>query len=242
MRVAFCIHGHLRCFDECWPYLWHNLLEPYKADVFAMLWLDSIGTHVDPTQSSEPLRHPGFDQQAPRVSMDSVRSVLDRLAPKDVHLDHYWAHDRRFGAITEHYAAYNHPWPHHRPKPTISMNWARSVTMNMKSRYEQEGQFTYDRVICTRWDIMYPHYVDLGAHDPSVITLPNFHGLDVTSDVWASGPSRLMDAWGEQIHHIDDLIREDMFSLGPHEWMKAWLAYRGVPWQNRDDLGIWVHR
>jgi len=242
VKVAFCIHGHLRGFDECWPYLKHHLLDPYKPDVFAMAWVDSVGTHLHPVQSTDPHKHPAFDQSAPRVGMDAIRSVIDRMDPVDIHLDHYWAHDRRFEAMVEHYSGYHHHWPHHRPKGAISLNWARSVTMNMKLRHEQALGFRYDRVICTRWDIMYPHHVDLSIHDANAITLTNMHGPEVTSDIWASGPSHLMDGWSEQIHHIDELVQAGTFNLGTHEWMKAWLIHRGIPWQNRDDLGVWIHR
>ena len=242
MRVALCLHGHFRTFDQCWDNLRRHVIEPYQPDVFAMAWMDHMGNHLSPPDTANPHQHPGFSTDSPPVPISYVRSVMDVLQPLDMHLDHYHLHDARFNEMVTELSAHHHPWPHHRPKGTLSLNWIRHANVEMKRKQEQRQGWCYDRVICTRWDIDHSVPLQLEQHDPNVMSLVNVHGPDVTSDIWASGPSHHMDTWADQINHIDELVETGTFSLGTHEWMKAWFIHRGIPWQNRDDLGVWTRR
>lgn len=243
MRVALCLHGHFRTFDRCWENLRRNVIDIYQPDVFAMAWMDSMGTHLSPLDSKDPHQHPGF-KIGDAVSTAYLRTVIDRINPIDMHLDHYHLHDERFGKMVEELSAFHHPWPHHRPRGTLSLNWIRHVNLEMRRKQEERQGWTYDRVICTRWDINHPIPIRLEMHDPALMTLTNVHGPDVTSDVWAAGPGYLMDAWADMIkpQPIQHLIERGTFSLGTHEWMKAWFMHRGINWQNRDDLGVYTLR
>jgi len=219
-----------------------HIFEPYQPDVFMMAWMDNTGRHLDPRITENPHGHPGYDLASPKVDPEYARWVVDTIKPIDMHLDHYYLHDDRFSRMVENLSRFHHPWPHHRPKGTMSLNWSRSVVMRMKSRWESSQGWKYDRVICTRWDIMHSCPINLDDLDPTVVSLPNVHGPEVTSDVWAFGPSHHLDAWGEQFDHIQELVDAGSFNLGTHEWMKAWFLHRDIPWQNRDDLGLWTVR
>lgn len=242
MKVALCLSGHFRSFESCYANLKSNLIDVYNPDIFIMAWIDNFGYHIHPTETTNPKTHPGFAIDSPPVPSSYVQEMLKLLNPLDIHLDHYYLHDANFQMMLNQLEAYHHPWEHHRPKGTLSLNFTRKIVMTMKQRQEQMQGYRYDRVICTRWDIDHAARINLESHDPNVITLPNVHGPDVTSDVWAAGPSHLLDAWAEQFNCIDELVKINQFSLGTHEWMKSWFSYKQIPWQNRDDLGVYTRR
>lgn len=242
MKVALCLYGHFRCFAQCLPNLLANIIQPYQPDIFAMAWMDSFGHYLHPPDTDNPKSHPGFVVDNNSVQADYLTQVLNVLNPVDIHLDHYFLHDSTFAEMINRLQDYHHPWPHHRPKGTLSLNYIRKIVISMKRKQEEKQGFQYDRVICTRWDIEHPVYIDLTQHDPNLLVLPNSHGPNVTGDIWASGSSDLIDIWGQQFDGIQQLVNNGTFSLGPHEWMKSWLAYKNVPWQNRDDLGVWIRR
>lgn len=242
MKVALCLYGHFRSFDQCWPSIYSHIIQPYSPDVFAMAWMDNFGNYLHPPDTENPKTHPGFLTESPAVPTSYITSVLNVLNPIDIHLDHYSLHDARFEQMIKSLENFHHPWPHHRPKGTISLNYIRKIVIELKALQERRQGWKYDRVICTRWDIDHPIPIDLTQHDPLVLTLPNSHGPEVVGDIWASGPSELINKWGEQFDGIQKLVSAGTFSLGPHEWMKAWLEYQQIPWQNRDDLGVWIRR
>jgi hypothetical protein len=242
MKIALCLHGHFRIFDKCVENLFKHIIKPYKPDVFMMAWVDSMGFHQHPRESVDSHNHPGYNLLSPPVTTDYITWVLSLLRPIDVQLDHYYFYDQRFADMITKYNEFHHPSPHHRPRGTLSLNFTRHLVMAMKKNYEMNNNFKYDRVICTRYDIDHTMPVDLQMHNANLITLPNLHGYNVTSDVWASGPSHLLDAWGEQINGIEELIDAGTFNLGTHEWMKAWFEHKQIPWQNRNDLGIYTRR
>lgn len=242
MKVALCLHGHFRVFDKCIENLFTNIINPYKPDIFMMAWVDSMGLHQHPATSHDPKNHPGFDLKSPQVNSNYLVWALASLAPVDAHFDHYYLYDQHFANMVEKYKEFHHPSQHHRPRGTLSLNYSRQIVMAMKQNHERNYNFKYDRVICTRYDVDHPKKILLEQLDPNVVTLPNIHGPHVTSDVWACGSSDHMNAWGEQISGIQELIEQKKFSLGTHEWMKAWFEYKNIPWQNADDLGIYTRR
>lgn len=242
MRTALCLHGHFRTFASCWPALVEHIINPYKPDIFAMAWCDSMGTYLHPPDTKDPTMHPGYLLESPAVSRNYLSWVISSLDARDLHLDHYYLHDARFDEILRRYMAWNHPWEHHRPKGTISLNWTRYVAHQMRRDYQRRNGINYDLVISTRWDLMHGSSIDLGGLDTDLLNLPDMFGSDIPGDIWAAGPAWAMDAWSEQINGMEELASAGTLNLGPHEWMKAWLHHRQVPWKVRGDLGVWLAR
>lgn len=242
LRVALCIFGHFRCFDKCYDNLKNNVLDPLQPDVFAHAWVDSTGYFLHPHVTPDPINHPGFDVSSPKPSMEYIKSVIDRVNPVDIHLDHYYLHDKRFADMVEKYDAYKNYNPAHRPKGTISLNYARSCAIAMKRQYELIHQFKYDRVIVTRWDIQHTTPFDLSTYDPNVLAVSNIHQVDdLIGDIFNISGSDIIDTFGEQVEGIDKLVEAGRFNLGAHEWMREWIEYNNIPWEFRN-MGIWTDR
>ena len=237
------MYGHFRCFDKCYNNLLNNIINVLNPDVFMQSWVDSTGSFLHPHVTLDPFNHPGYDQTSPKPSVEYIKSVIDRLNPVDVHLDHYYLHDQRFGDMVEKYSQYKNHNPAHRPKGTISLNWARYVSISMKRNYEQTNQFKYDYVLVTRYDNQHTIPLILENFNPNILAVSNIHQVDdLIGDMCNLGSSDIVDTWSEQINGIDKLVEAGTFNLGAHEWMRAWLDYNNISWEYRGDLGVWTDR
>lgn len=243
MSIALCLYGHFRCFDQCWPQLYNNLLIPNNiSDIFAVSWADSMGLYKEPVATSNPITHMGYNENSPGVQPNYLAQVMQFVQPKSVHLDNYFLHDERFSSMLDTLNDFHHPDKNHRPKGTLSQVYGRCTSLALAQKYEEQHSFTYDRIICTRWDIDYNKVIDLNNLDPNVISMDGMYGHDVISDAWACGPSVAMRLWGRQFSDIDLLVKLSTMNLGPHEWLMSHFTAHKIPWTNCPDLGIYIRR
>ena len=242
-RIALCLYGHFRCFDQCWPNLYSNLILPNNiADIFAVAWIDSFGWFQSPDQSTDPKTHPGYDSTSPSVGNDYIESVIRELKPIRIQLDNYCLHDATFESIVTKLSDWHHPSVSHRPKGTLSQVYGRCNTLKLAHHEEQIHNFSYDRIICTRWDIDYQQPILLNSLDPTVISMDGMYGPEVISDAWACGPSDLMHKWSCQFSAIGQLVEAETMNLGPHEWLASHFKTYNIAWQNRPEIGIYIRR
>ena len=243
MTTALCLYGHFRCFDDCWNDLNNYLIKPNNiSHVFAQAWVDSMGYFQHPESAANPLSHPGYDLDSNTVNGAWLQQTLAKLNPTQVHLDNYHLHDDRFSKMVEDLKPFHHPSPSHRPKGTLSQVWARSASLSLAQAYQEHIGFSFDRIVCTRYDIGYQHVVDLDTLDPDIISLDGMYGPDVISDAWASGPSSAMSKWSQQFSAINALVANQTMNIGPHEWLRAHFDNLQIPWINRTDVGVWIKR
>lgn len=228
MKVALCLYGHFRTFDKCFPNLKQNLLDRYDIDIFGAAWMDNTGYFIPPEQSLNPTQHAGFDITTSAVSLDYIRTVIDKLKPIDLHLDHYYMHDTKFQEIIDtEYHKNPHPYKPHRPKGTLSLNYIKWMSIKMKKEYEKRHNFVYDMVICTRWDMNHNSYIDLNQYNPNYLTISNRY-QPALDDIWGCGSSAILDIWGDQFHGLNKIKSLPGFYIAAHEWMELWLNYNNV--------------
>jgi len=241
--IALCLYGHFRSFDDCWPGLQEYLIKPNCiTSIFAMSWMDSMGHFTHPENSPDPIAHPGYDQQSQPVSTHWLQHTMTRLNPIAVQFDNYHLHENRFATMVSELAAFHHPSQHHRPKGTLSQVWGRCTSLKLAAAHEARYGFTFDQIVCTRWDIAYSKPILISDLDPAKISMDGMYGPDVISDAWACGPSNLMQAWSRQFESVDQLVKNKTMNLGPHEWLHAHFDHEEIARINRPDIGIWIQR
>jgi hypothetical protein len=242
-KIALCLYGHFRCFDQCWPNLYNNLIKPNNiTDIFAVAWIDSFGWFQSPEQSSEHKKHPGYDSQSPVVPHDYICSVIANLKPCRIQLDNYFLHDSLFEHMVLNLSDWHHPSQNHRPKGTLSQVYGRCNSLKLAHHEELHRNFIYDRIVCTRWDIDYTTPIVLENLNPEVISMDGMYGPTVISDAWTCGPSSLMQKWSRQFSDIDRLVANKTMNLGPHEWLASHFNEFGMEWQNCPEIGIYIRR
>jgi len=243
MKIALCLYGHFRSFEECWPSLQEYLIKPNCITaIFTMSWMDSMGHFTHPESSVDPVSHPGYNIHSQPVNMHWLQKTTEHLNPVAVHFDNYNLHDRRFSQMVDDLSDFHHASQHHRPKGTLSQVWARSASLKLAADHEDRYGFCFDRIVCTRWDIAYTKPILLDELELDVVTMDGMYGADVISDAWASGPSNYMRLWGQQFESISTLVANRTMSLGPHEWLHAHFTQHQIAWNNQPDVGIWIKR
>lgn len=244
MKVALCIHGHFRTFDQCWPHLKEYFYDIYQPDVFISAWCDNTGEFVPSEWSPDPHRDAGFNTLSASPGTKFVHSVVERLNPIDMHLDHYYFHDNKFEQIVnEKYYKKPHPYEKHRPKGILSLNWIKYTALTLKRTHEIKMGFKYDYVVSTRWDIDYTKPINIESFNPDVLTLNlRWKGDTHTDDIWVGGCSDLMDIYAQQFNGINEVENYQDFYIAPHEWFQVWLEHNNIKWDSRNDLGVLIRR
>lgn len=243
MKIALCLYGHFRCFDDCWPNLRDHLMVPNGIhDVFAASWTDSMGHFQHPESCPNPRHHPGYDAASSAPAADYIATVESRLRPVNTNFQAFGAIEPRLAQMVEGLQRWHHPSVHHRPRGTLGQVHGRCTSIQLKRQHEREQGFTYDRVVVTRWDVDHPRPVVIRDLPDQVLTMDGMYGSNVISDAWACGPSRLADLWARQMDDIPFLIQEGTMSLGPHEWLRAHFDRHGIPWHNHPGLGVYIRR
>lgn len=248
MKIALCLHGHFRTFMTCWPSLYRHIILPYKPDIFIASWTDSMGFFIGRDETLNPQTHPGYNTDSPPVTSDYLKSVLDKLNPIDTHLEHFYLKEPVFDMMLNNLKMYHDPDIFHRPKGTLSLNWIRYVSIQMKAMHEYRHNFKYDRVISARWDLHYYEPIDLNLYNPDILICPAPGGRgdggwgDAPGDVWSTASSDIIDKYGDQFRGIGELIQANKMTLSTHPWQKNWLDYKGVIWENRPEIELKVVR
>lgn len=241
-RNALCLYGHYRSFNDCYKNLKANVLDPNNiTDIFAFLWIDSIGWFKHPELSIDPKNHCGYEESV-ALSTNSLINVLNKLNPKRLSFENYDLKDDYFSLIINDLADWHHPNVYHRPKGTLSQVYGRCTSIRLKDIQEKQQGWQYDKVIVTRWDIDYGHPIILDGLNSDVITMDGMYGSEVISDAWACGDSHQISLWGQQFNGISTLVKNQTMNLGPHEWLKAWFDHMQIKWFNDSSVGITIRR
>lgn len=232
MKIALCLYGHLRGYEKCLPTLKKYVLDVYNPDVYVMTWLDSYGWATKPCNSQQSLLHPGYSLDSEIVKPSTIKKIINYINPTDMHFDHFYLHNKRFLKFCQEHTDGPMPFPEHRPKGTISQNYARNIVTAMKRNHEDRLGIDYDYVICTRWDVEYLNPIDITQLNPNILTFNAYWwGKTILiHDTWVSGPSQYVDVWGDQLNGADQLSRINEFIYEPHEWGERWLKFNAIPW------------
>lgn len=243
MKVALCLSGHFRTFNECWPSLKVNLLDRYDVDIFASAWIDSTGDFYPIEWVEDTYNNNGYAPGTQPVTTEYIQTVIEKLKPKDIHLDHYWLHEDRFAQIVKDVYRYRPGTDFkHKPKVPLSMNWQRYVAVKLKQQAEVRQGWKYDIAISTRYDIEYTKPMILEELDLNLLTVPNRFTHVGTDDIWGVGPNHVIDTWADQINHIEALAVRNDFYLQVHQWLFQWLEFNNIKWQDSGNLGIGIRR
>ena len=238
MKVALCLHGHFRCFDNHWHEYRDHLISRCNPDVFAFAWSDSFGHHST-NAGDNALVHKGYDTSSPRVPPEYLDSIRDRLNPKTAIFKSYDDYDQMFQNLVDSWRGTGYldvAAANHKPKGTLSMVYGRGQAIKAKAAYEAANDFKYDLVIVTRWDVNHPYPLDIEADiDPTIVNATGT-AHEFPWDWWTIGPSHLIDLWGEQSEGINELIAIGKYTNNTHYWQKNWFEHRNIPWRS-----FWNH-
>ena len=206
MRVALCISGHLRKFDQTFHSLRQNFLQSHKSDIFIHTW-DKLGfsckfktdsvlnnTNQKLTQIKSLYNPKNFIIE-PSDFIETLKQEGDQYAP------HLMYEPKHVGHMA-------------------SMFYKIYACNELRKKYELDN-VSYDYVIRCRADLVFESPIILPPKSENTIWIPRFiSNTDWYTDQFAIGDSYSMDLYSSLYFDIPEYF-EARLPFYPEKFM-AW--------------------
>lgn len=211
LKVALCISGHLRTFEQNYQSVYTHIISKYDCDVFVHTW-DTLGLH-----------HRHLDVP---ISPIHTNNILDRINkiynPKKLVVEI----NRPF-EITP--IIKQRSFEFRDLSGILSMFYKIEACNTLKIEYEKENDFTYDCVIRFRGDLFLESPLPLDtSSNMNYLYLPmfgNFHGLN---DQFAFGGSKVMDVYSSLYSNIENHLRHGAV-MNPEKLLDFHVKANNIP-------------
>lgn len=163
MRIAICLSGHVRSYQTTHPHFVEALINPnagHQIDIFLSTW-----SNIDAIISGHNFRVRAIPPQVP-INLDDI---LARYRPVKYHIDEAidLSHVRDFDIYKLNMR------PGTIPIAIFSMFYKMGHADKLRQQYQEEHGFTYDAVVRTRFDLIYPRPFILTEFDLNFLHLPS---------------------------------------------------------------------
>jgi hypothetical protein len=200
MRVALCLSGQPRSFQETYPYIYHNIIVPNHADVFVHLHYDASSpsmekTHMGKGSCDTPV---GADDAVFRM-YKPLRYLVE--SPRNIQKPGFKVPEQRIDGSCvmnagKQWSREEHS--RHLVKQLTSMYYSMFKCNELKEVYANEHGIVYDYVIrirfdakpmmplvCSQYDPNWFYYQELGQPDNLCSDWINF-GSNAIMNVYTS--------------------------------------------------------
>ena len=189
MKIALCLSGIPRNLNKAYPNIKKQLLDPYSPDVFIHTWYNKEDIGV-------PLFNSWGQKIEEQLDNFILSNIFEKFNPKKL--------------LVENQIDFDLPKKLNFPKygfNMVSMLYSINEANNLKKRYEEENNFTYDIVIRSRFDLNIFGNLDLFSLDLDnkihcLKECPHFNGVN---DQFAVGSSQNIDVFSSSLSVIPEL-------------------------------------
>lgn len=182
-RIAVCLSGYARQFQECLPSFLKHLVKNQEVDVFIHSW-DMQDYYL---RTAEPQK---LDQDA-YISSFNPKSYLIEERPT-FPLSAAMLHCIREPRDCE---------------GMMSMFYSIFKANQLKRIYEETNNFTYDVVIRTRPDVLYKSDLDIPLNmKKEKIYIPVFGDFGGLNDQIAFGSSQVINKYCDTFNRVEELL------------------------------------
>jgi|694.fasta_scaffold34567_7 hypothetical protein len=174
MRIAYCIAGELRSFDDenVRKYLKEFVTNPLNPDIFISVW-DHIGF-----SAHQHLIQGGIEKLSKDFTIESIKESFPNI--KDIKIENF---DSWLDSTDPHLKEIFLNWKNKGEFSGYGAGSASSIpymykthdSIMMKKKYEEENNFKYDIVLKGRPDLLFVNHLDLINYSkPNTIYHNNF--------------------------------------------------------------------
>lgn len=195
MKIALCLSGHLRKFEQTYPTLFFYFLKSYNVDVFIHTW-DKLGFScaykTDSTLDQIDPKIPEINRlYNPKKMMIESTDFIEELKQQG---DEYAPHLKNEPKHVGHMA---------------SMFYKIYAANELRRKYQVETGAQYDWVIRCRPDLLFHGDVIVPAvHQPGKIWMPqSTSGPDWYNDQFACGSPEDMDLYSSVFFDMPEYFR-----------------------------------
>lgn len=212
MKVAVCLSGQPRYFEQTFKFLYRHILCHYDTDIFIHTWHDQkeVGQRYE---GMDKFGLPGIYKE---VREDTKEKILSIYKPKL----YLFEPQRRFQGTDLEFIV-------------RSLFYSIKICNKLKQFYERENDFRYDCVIRSRFDLRYKSDLNLNQFDLNNINArvcggeKLLRGLNM-DDNFAFSTSKNMDLYSQCYNKLDELSRYNvtkMLHLHP-TWIPEFIMAR----------------
>lgn len=257
MKIALCMSGHARTYDQTFKFWKKNLLDSHDVDVFMHLW-DTIGPRwfgEGRVESSNPAPREDFHSGIIDSPVIDVNDIIKLWNPLSIVVENYEKFHETFKRdalpTIEERNKRGIPagFEHHHPLSVRSMLYKRAECNLLKAKEESRMKQSYDVVIQCRPDVALTQPI---ADDVlnNVKTVYFHNSRSVTKDpeicdFGSIGPSAFINFYCDLYDDLDDqmdTVGENFFQfLNPHKMYARYFLENHVPYEERD-LGLCILR
>lgn len=226
MRIAICLSGHVRSYSKTFHEFESAILKPnaeHEIDIFISTWTTTdanVSGHIFRTKVVPPM-----------VPVDFI-DICEKYNPKIMHIDH--TIDLSHMRSEETYQT--HMRPGTVPIAIFSMFYKMGHADFLRQSYQKIKEFTYDRVIRTRFDLSYPKQYPITDYDPNILYLPpmvqheacDWSGRQWYNDKFAIASDANMQHYAK-LHDNINQIWDDGIPLQPEIMLREHLQRGNVP-------------
>jgi hypothetical protein len=190
MRIALCLSGHFRSFEQALPTLKRAIIIPYNPDIFIFTWntVGFDGVRGDRREIRQHINPRRLDQL-----YNPKKQVIEPLKQFDT-----IKYNKRLGSGLR------------KPSNVNGMYYSIFRANQLKIEYENENNFVYDVVIRGRADLNFDNILPLFELERCKISqciyFPKFGDYGGYNDQFCFGSSNSMDLYAETFLHLDEFF------------------------------------
>jgi len=202
MKIALCISGQMRTYEECYPNLKKYILDPLQPDIFIHTWEGSGISHKENIHIEEKI---------------VLYSELEKLyAPKKVVIEQFDKSylDKFSGVKVPNLIKEKEP---NQCKGSIPLFYKMNKCNELKKEFEKEFDFKYDVVIKLRPDLMILEPLKIQNIYKNKLYFSNYaiNQNYQLSDKFAYGSSKVMDQYTSVWNYLNEYWKTP---LGDGNW------------------------
>ena len=211
LKVAVCLSGHMRTFENNFQSFKDNILSKYDCDVFIHTW-DLMGSSFRFTDN--------------KLHMVNIEKYIEKIElfynPKKIIVEPFKLFD--LTPLMKQRAV-----PGRDAGGTISMFYKIDACNTLKKEYEKENDVTYDCVIRYRSDLHLDQPFPLDSNtNLSAVHVPLYGNFGGINDQLAFGSSSMMDTYCSLYSNLDNLLQAGA-NLNPEKLLMAHVNYHNIP-------------
>lgn len=187
-RVALCISGHFRSYEQAYSSLKKAILNPIRPDIFIFTW-NTVGYDGADRGDNHLVKVP-INQHRLQQLFAPKQMVIE---PARVWDTRKYAHRLGSGLRT--------------PYNVNGMFYGIYKANQLKKEFEKKHNFTYDIVIRGRADLLFNNLLNMNdienCKNTNGIYFPKFGSYGGINDQFAFGSSKSMDLYAETYNNLD---------------------------------------
>ena len=228
MKIAVCMSGHFRDYDQKVDSLFNNVIKSHECDFFIHSWTN-LGFSFNGLDS-EGFKKYGFNRNSPDLDQ---QDVINRFHPVRYKFEVYEEFEPDFIEEAKYYTRLN-PWDPPTGDRLISQKKKIYLCDLLRRDYEQQNNFRYDVVIRLRPDIAFNRSIDIAQYDLSSLHMPTEYGYNIASDIFCFGNSDLMTQYSDLYINLRHLYDTTGVKFNPHELLREYLQTNRINFQQHE--------